>query len=104
MQRTVLCIGHKSTYDIGCLSGNGRVSDGIVIFTCNISLIKRKANIMVVTNQVVKIMLLFLYSFFAFPYFPNFSKIRTKWDTTYRNNLKMDSLWSKLKFVGNSLY
>jgi len=40
MQRTVLCIGHRSIYDIGCLSGSGRGLDGIVIFICNISLIK----------------------------------------------------------------
>lgn len=40
MQKTVLCIGHRSIYDIGCLSESGRCLNGIVIFICDISLIK----------------------------------------------------------------
>lgn len=61
MQRTVLCIDPGSIYDIGCLLGTGKGLEGVVIFICNISLIKEKANMTVVTN-LVKIMLILKYS------------------------------------------
>lgn len=44
MQRTVLCVGHIFIYDIGCLGGSERGLDGIVIFICKISLIKKWKN------------------------------------------------------------